>query len=287
MHAHIKMRETEVFGQSLNVELLNRAPIRPISYCPVAFMPKGTNTVELLGFPILTGSHEDVIRQLRERCAAGLQTQVLTLNPEMIMAARVDQSVFALLREADVVVADGIGVEFAARLLGIRTVQRYPGVDLAVDLARAMPDQAIFLLGSRPGVAENAAAGLRTIVPHVNITGCLDGYFGNAEDHAVARQVAHSGAGILLVGMGSPRQEQFIAAARHECGAMLLIGVGGSFEVYAGIKHRAPGWVRALGLEWLHRITQDGSRLHRLACLPGYVKLVLREYIGKLNDQVC
>ena len=250
-------------------------------------MPTGITTVELLGFPVLAGSHNEILAQLLARFAAGQQTQVLTLNPEMIMAARRNPALKELLCAADVVVADGIGVELAARMLGITGVMRYPGVDLALDLLAALPGQPLYLLGSRPTVADEAARALKQRLPQVNIAGCRDGYFDDTEDSQVAAELAQAGTDILFVGMGSPRQEQFIAATRHVSGARLMIGVGGSFEVYAGIKHRAPELLRRCGLEWLHRLTQDTGRLNRLACLPGFIRMVMREYFGKLNDQVC
>jgi N-acetylglucosaminyldiphosphoundecaprenol N-acetyl-beta-D-mannosaminyltransferase len=254
---------------------------------PVALMNHPHITVDLLGYPVLAGSRSEIIAELISRIEAGRQTQVLTLNPEIIMRARSCTAIRSLLDTADLVVADGIGIELAARLLGIRGVRRYPGVDLAYDMLSALPGRITFLIGSLPGVADAAAAALKLRLPQANIAGCRDGYFGPDRDAEVAAQVSQAGTEILFVGMGSPRQEQFINSARHACGAKLMIGVGGSFEVYAGIKQRAPLWIRMLGLEWLHRITQDRQRLGRLACLPGFVKLVMREYIGKLNDQVC
>lgn len=246
-----------------------------------------TNTVDVLGFPVLAGSRSDISAELIAGIESGRQLQVLTLNPEIIMAARADPAVRSLLSAADVVVADGVGIELAARLLGIQGIRRYPGVDLAHDLLGALPGRISYLIGSQPGVAQAAAAALLLRMPQANIAGCRDGYFGPEKDLEVAALVAAAGTEILFVGMGSPRQEQFINSVRHVCGAKLMIGVGGSFEVYAGIKRRAPEWIRMLGLEWLHRITQDRQRLGRLASLPGFVKMVMREYIGKLNDQVC
>ncbi len=243
-------------------------------------------TVELLGLPVLAGSRREVLQILLERFHAGQRTQVLTINPEMVLAMRASPDTAALLSQAEAVVADGVGVELAARLMGLVGISRYPGVDLALDLLDSLPGYRTFLLGSRPGVAEEAARRLAERLPQANITGCRDGYFPSCEDAEIARQIAEAGTDILLVGMGSPRQEQFIAAARLGCSAKLMLGVGGSLEVFAGVKQRAPEWVRHSGLEWLHRLGQDGSRLSRLGSLPGFVNLVLREYVGKLNDQI-
>ncbi|MEZ5339792.1 MAG: WecB/TagA/CpsF family glycosyltransferase [bacterium] len=245
------------------------------------------DTAELLGLPVLTGGREEIIEYLVQRVGADLSTQVLTINPEMVIAMQRDPQVAELLRRADAVVADGVGIQLAAKLLGVHAVQRYPGVELALDVLERLAGRRVYLLGSRPGVAEAAAANLRVRLPRVNIAGCHDGYFAAESDMDIASLIRDSAAEILIVGMGSPRQEQFIDSARLGCGAKLMVGVGGSLEVYAGVKERAPQWVQDSGMEWLHRAIQDPARLGRLGSLPRFINLVLREYVGKLNDQVC
>lgn len=259
----------------------------PNIYYLISNMPIREDTVELLGLPVITGGREAVLELICSRVLAGLATQVLTINPEMVLAMRTDPAVADLMSRAEAVVADGVGIQLAARLLGKRDVQRYPGVELALDLLERLPGKRVFLLGSKPGVAEAAALWIEGRMPQVNIAGCHDGYFAAGKDVEMLSMIRDADTDILIVGMGSPRQEQFIDSARLGCGAKLMVGVGGSLEVYAGVKQRAPQWVRSSGMEWLHRLTQDGSRLGRIGSLPRFVNLVMREYVGKLNDQVC
>jgi N-acetylglucosaminyldiphosphoundecaprenol N-acetyl-beta-D-mannosaminyltransferase len=233
---------------------------------------------ELLGFRILAGERIAILNHLWERCKSGLSTHVLTLNPEMVMLGQKDERVAGLLKQADIAVADGVGVEWAATRLGLRTVKRYPGVDLGLDLLSKLAAECgrAFLLGGKPGVAEQAAARLEQNLPGLHITGFHDGYFEQADEGRIADCIAASDSRLLLVGMGCPRQEEFIARHRHMLNTPLMIGVGGALEVYAGVKRRAPMLVMSLRMEWLWRALCDLGRFRRLSSLPQFVWHVLK-----------
>jgi N-acetylglucosaminyldiphosphoundecaprenol N-acetyl-beta-D-mannosaminyltransferase len=240
------------------------------------------STAELLGFPVVTGSREALLTALLARLASRRSTHVVTLNPEMVIASRRAAKVREVLQRGDVFVADGVGLTWAAGVLHISDIERYPGVDLAYDAMRAIAPQcgSAYLLGSKPGVAEQAAEALMRELPGLKIAGIHSGYYTPAEESALVANIAAAKPDLLLVGMGCPKQEEFISNNREQLNAPLMIGVGGSLDVYAGVKPRAPEMIRRCGMEWAYRSILDISRLKRLGVLPGFVMTVLREARG-------
>jgi N-acetylglucosaminyldiphosphoundecaprenol N-acetyl-beta-D-mannosaminyltransferase len=234
---------------------------------------------ELLGFRLLAGKRQSVLDYLWERCQSGLPTHVLTLNPEMVMLAQSTPEVGALLQRADAAVVDGVGLEWAAKVLHRRGVLRYPGIDLVNDLAgrTAAAGGAVYLLGSAPGVAAEAGRRLVKQWPGLRVTGARDGYFQAGDETEIVKEIGLSNSTLLLVGMGCPRQEAFIAAHRAALNTPLMVGVGGALDVFSGRKQRAPRWAKRAGLEWAYRTFQDLSRLKRIGVLPRFVLHVLAQ----------
>lgn len=235
-------------------------------------------TCRLLGFDVLKGSRESMFGYISGRLSAGIKTHILTLNPEIVVYSSNSPEVSALLHKADLVVADGVGLTWAAGILAAEGVSRYPGIDLATDVLAYLDARggSVYLLGSAPGVAERAALNLTDRFPGLNIAGSRDGFFLERETGEVVANIQSSKPDLLLVGMGSPRQEGFITFNRDELGVPLMIGVGGALEVFAGLKPRAPGVVRAAGLEWAYRSLQDINRFKRLGALPKFIWQVIR-----------
>lgn len=236
-------------------------------------------TIELLSFPLCTAARDAVLEWLLERLAARIPTHVVTLNPEMVLLDRRADAALPELHAADLYVADGVGIVWAAkRLLGLE-IQRYPGVDLAHDLLQALAARggSAFLLGGAPGVAELAAANLTTRLVGLRIAGTQDGFFAPGGDAEVARRISASEAEVLLVGMGCPRQEGFITMHRETLAVPVMVGVGGTLDVFAGIKRRAPRWVQRCGMEWAWRGLGDPARTRRIGALPQFAALVLKQ----------
>ena len=193
---------------------------------------------------------------------------VVTPNPEIVQRAAKDPEFAGILSKADLVIPDGIGVVYAAKILGRPLKGRVPGIDFASALLEraAGTGRRLFLLGAAPGVAEQAAVNLRAAYPGLAVCGTHDGYF--KEDGPVVDAIRESGADIVFVCLGFPKQEKWIAAHGAETGARLLVGLGGSLDVFAGRVSRAPAAFQRLGLEWLYRLLKQPSRIGRMAKLP-------------------
>lgn len=193
---------------------------------------------------------------------------VATPNPEIVQRASKDRAFADILARADLVVPDGVGVIYAAKILGRPLRARVPGIDLASALLGrvAGTGKRLFLLGAAPGVAEQAAVNLRAAYPGLVVCGTHDGYF--QEDGPVVDAIRQAGADIVFVCLGAPKQEKWIAANGEAAGAQLYLGLGGSLDVFAGKVDRAPERFQRLGLEWLYRLMKEPSRIGRMAKLP-------------------
>lgn len=209
---------------------------------------------------------------------------VFTVNPEMLYRSTHDADVRRLLNAGDLNVADGIGTVWAARRLGTSLPERIPGIELgeAALKSAARLGIGVFILGGceQARVAQLAAEAMSARIPGLNVCGTHHGYFDpdGAENDAVIAAVNDSGAGLLIVCLGSPRQERWLLQNRSRLpGIRVAMALGGSVDVWAGRVRRAPRQVRQAGLEWLWRLVMQPSRLRRAAALPAFACLTLRE----------
>lgn len=196
---------------------------------------------------------------------------VVTPNAEIVQQARSDPEFAALIAQADLVLPDGVGVVYASRILGRPLKGRVPGVDFAGALMDRMAklNKRLFLLGAKPGVAEEAARRLAGQHPGLIVCGTHDGYF--QEDAPVVQAIRAARADVVFVCLGAPKQEKWAAAHGADTGARLFVGLGGSLDVFAGQVDRAPESWQRLGLEWLYRAIRQPSRFKRIAKLPGFL----------------
>ena len=193
---------------------------------------------------------------------------VVTPNAEIVQQARSNPSYAALLSQADLVLPDGVGVIYASKILGRPLKSRVPGVDFAAALMPrlAQAGKRLFLLGAKPGVAEQAARRLVEQHPGLTVCGVHDGYF--QRDEPVVQAIRDARADVVFVCLGAPKQETWAAAHGAETGARLLLGLGGALDVFSGQVDRAPERWQRLGLEWLYRTIRQPSRFKRIAKLP-------------------
>ncbi|MBN1868355.1 WecB/TagA/CpsF family glycosyltransferase [Candidatus Sumerlaeota bacterium] len=168
-----------------------------------------------------------------------------------------------ILNRCDLVYADGQAVVWAARYLGAAVPERVNAGDFILDFCRACAGKgaSLYLIGSAEGVAERAAEDWRHRVPGLEISGTHAGYFGGEDEAVIAEKIRSARPSILLVGMGSPRQEEWTMAWAERLQVPVVWCVGALFEYYSGKRARAPVWMRRAGLEWLFRLVLEPRRL--------------------------
>ena len=219
-------------------------------------------------------SLEDTVERIRQGVAEKRQIRVVTANPEIIYAAGRDMELKKLINSAEIVTADGVGVVWAARWLGLPVAERVAGIDLlnALFPVAHAGKWRIFFLGGKPGVAERAAS--RVCQENSDIVwSAWHGYFGPLEEPELLARIRLFQPDVLLAGLGMPRQEHWLAG--HHDLAPVSIGVGGSFDVLAGIVPRAPKKIQALHLEWLYRLCKEPWRWRRQTVLPRFALKVI------------
>jgi len=226
-------------------------------------MPVTFRRVELAGLTLHAATMHDAltladeaIRQ-RRRLAFGM------VNIAKLVNARRDPLLQDSLLKSDVVLADGQPVVWLSRVQGAPLPERVAGIDLMyrlLDLANQR-GYAVFLLGATEAVNAAVADRIQQCYPACRLAGRRDGYFSEAEEPEVARQIRNSRADILFVAMSPPRKELFLRRWSDEMGVPVCHGVGGSFDVFAGLTRRAPRWMQRAGLEWLYRIWQEPRRM--------------------------
>lgn len=196
---------------------------------------------------------------------------VCTPNPEIVMAAKGDAALRSALSGADMVLADGVGVTKAAAMLGTPLKSRVPGIDFAQNVIARLAGigGSVYLFGAKPGVAEAAAKKLTAKFPGIVVAGTSDGYF--SDDSGIIEKINAASPDFLMVCLGSPKQENWMASNAGALSCGLMAGLGGSLDVLAGNVQRAPEAWRMLGLEWLYRVIKEPKRIGRIMKLPLFV----------------
>ena len=207
----------------------------------------------------------EAIERIGDMLLGSSAQQVSFVNPACVNIASGDRGYRRLLARAALVLPDGIGIKIAAVILGVPLKQNVNGTDLFPRLCEMLQARgaSVFLLGGRPGIAEQVAAVIHENWPQLRIAGLRDGYFETAQEGEVAAQVTASKADVLLVARGVPMQDVFIDRHLHQLGVKVAIGVGGLFDFVSGRINRAPAWMRDSGLEWIYRFLQEPSRMWR------------------------
>jgi N-acetylglucosaminyldiphosphoundecaprenol N-acetyl-beta-D-mannosaminyltransferase len=213
---------------------------------------------------------------------------VVTLNAEMTMQAGENPSLAAIIQQAELVIPDGSGIVLYLKLYG-KQVERRPGIELAEGILQAFgnSDQlgTVFFYGGQPGVTDQAAAHWQQRLPNLVID-TQHGYLKPEEQPIFEQRLQDLQPGLILVGLGVPRQEFWIAEHRPLCPNAIWIGVGGSFDIWAGSKTRAPEFFRKNHLEWLYRLYQEPWRWKRMLALPHFAVRSLLYRVGIGRDRV-
>lgn len=212
---------------------------------------------------------------------------IVTLNPEILMKARAEPDFRAIVDGAALVLPDGIGLLWAARILGQRLRERVTGSGLVPRLSTLAAERGwrVFFLGAAPGVAEEAAARLEAANPGLMVAGTYAGSPDPAKDDTLVAQVKAAAPQVLFVAYGAPRQERWIARNTERLGVPVMVGVGGALDFVAGVAQRAPVWVRRLGLEWLHRLLREPWRWRRQLVLWRFAALVWHQRLTRARKR--
>ncbi len=234
--------------------------------------------IDILGIKIDDVTSEEALARIEQFVADGRPHLVTTVNPEFIVAAQTDVAFAEILNQADLNLADGQGLLWAARLLGGSLRERVTGVDTLVRLAElsAKKGYAVYLLGGAEGVAEAASQVLSSRFPGLRVAGTYAGSPAPEEDDGIVERIRRADPQLLFVAYGAPRQEQWIVRNMLRLRVPVAMGVGGALDFISGKSSRAPVWVQRLGLEWLHRLAHEPWRWRRMTALPRFCWMLLR-----------
>lgn len=235
----------------------------------------------IAGIPVANLSEDETVEVIDKLISKGGTHYGAVVNAAKLVAANRDETLKSALLNADLITADGMSVVWASRLLGNGLKERVTGIDLVERLVEhaARRGFAVYFLGAREESVRGTVDRFANKYPALRIAGSHDGYFKASDSLSVCEAIKLSGADLLLVAMGSPKQEQWIASNIALTGVSFALGVGGSFDHLSGRAKRAPRWMQRSGLEWLHRFMQEPRRLWRryLVGNSAFIWLVVRE----------
>ena len=238
--------------------------------------------VEILGVQVDAVTMSQALERVINLVEASKPSMVATANAEMLLNATHDAELKKILNAASLVVPDGAGTVWAARHLGKKMPERVAGFDLVQELMKIAPthDFKFFLFGAAPDIADKAKAKAETLYPGIKIVGTRNGYFKAEDEPEIIAQIKSSRPDILLAALGVPKQEKWLFKHKDELKVPVSIGVGGTFDVMAGVVKRAPLWMQKARLEWLFRAMLQPSRAGRLLALPKFVWKVHQQKNG-------
>lgn len=245
------------------------------------FLPKQ----RVLDFPITALRFEDQIQTILKWAIARESKTVCVANVHMLMEAHWNPEFASVLKNADIITPDGMPLVWMMRLLGVRYQDRVAGMDVLLALCKLAQAQnvSVFFAGSQPDILSLMQKRLEQEFPKLKIAGMEPLPFRpmtEIEDKALIKMINNSGAGLVFVSLGCPKQEKWMAEHQDKIHAV-MIGVGGVFPVYAGIHKRAPRLVRDLGFEWLYRWLQEPRRLWNryTQTIPAFMWLAFKQLL--------
>ncbi len=238
-------------------------------------------SADILGVRVHLVTMNGAVAYIKTLIRRGGYHQVVTVNGAMLVQAVRDPRAKALLNSAALATPDGMGVLLAGRILGTRFPERVPGINLvgALCAMAAREEFRLYLLGASPEVIEAAATAIQARYRGVEIAGVHQGYLNEGDVPELLADIRASRPHLLLVGMGWPRQEEWLAAHRNSLGSVVCIGVGGTFDVLAGRSQRAPEWMQRAGLEWAYRGIREPQRWRVIATLPWLLWFAVRKRV--------
>lgn len=245
--------------------------------------------IRLFGVRVHRVTMEQAVDAIVGFFGSGRPHHVVTADTSMLVMAQRDAELREIINRADLVTPDSFGVLWAAKRLGCPIAERVTGVDVVARLCEvcARAGRRVYFFGSAPGVADDAAARLAERFPGLQVAGTRDGFFKPEEEDAIAAGIAASRADLVIVALGIPKQEKWIARHLHQLGPAVAIGVGGSLDVYSGRVQRAPAWVQRLNAEWLYRLAKNPRKIGKVKTLPVLVGMTFAALLRGRRGETC
>ncbi|OES44927.1 WecB/TagA/CpsF family glycosyltransferase [Domibacillus iocasae] len=231
---------------------------------------------QYLGVSVSPLTYDQIIEDMKQRIKAGEQSTVIAVNPEKVMAARRDPLVKELINNSTYQIADGVGMIIASKLKKGELKERVTGVDMMKRILEmaASENLGVFFYGAKEETVKKAKENLEASIPNLHVAGYENGYVQDQE--VLLEKIRQSGAQVIFVALGSPRQELWIRENMPKLPEVKVFqGVGGSFDVYSGNVQRAPEMYRKAGLEWLYRLMKEPKRVKRQMALPKFLAAVV------------
>jgi len=254
-----------------------------IENCPHIEAVKSGERIHLTGCPVDHLSFEETVKELCRRIEAGVRTHVIFINAAKVVRYSKSPQFRTIINRADLLLADGVPIVWASRLLRRPLPGRVNGTDLMERMVAVAAERGyrLFFLGASHEVILRVVDEFRSRHPNLKVAGFRNGYFCDDEHEAIIQEINGSGADLLLVGMSTPQKELWVDQNLNRLRVAVAQGVGGSFDVVAGIASRAPRWMQRSGLEWFYRLVQEPRRLWRryLETNCAFLWLVLRELL--------
>lgn len=235
-----------------------------------------------IGFDNLT--MQEFVDRARQMLQSGETGYCVTPNAEIVYESLQDAHFRNMINEASLILPDGAGVLLGAKILGTPLKEKVAGIEFGEAICQMLAKQGgkLYLLGGKPGIAEQAGENLKRKYPGLTVCGTADGYFEN--ETAVVDQIRGAKPDVVFVCLGAPKQEKFMKDHQSQIGATLMLGLGGSLDGYAGVVKRAPRWMINLSLEWLYRLIREPRRLGRMMRLPKFVMICFREKLRRIKN---
>ncbi|MFE9632051.1 WecB/TagA/CpsF family glycosyltransferase [Streptomyces sp. NPDC006463] len=244
-----------------------------------------TQRPSLFGISLDALTMDETVQRCLDAVRRGEQIEIGMVNAAKLVNMRRDPRLAQAVAGCDLVLADGQAVVWAGRLLGVRLPERVAGIDLFMRLLAAAQtaDIPVYLLGAEQRVLELMLQEISARFPELRVAGSRNGYFDDSAQETIADAIADSGARLLFLGMTSPKKEIFTAGYGKRTGAHVVHGVGGSFDILAGITKRAPMLWQRMGLEWFYRTLQEPRRLGKryLTTNVAFLLMTARELIRR------
>ena len=246
-------------------------------------------TVDILGFPVADVNMVEAVaatvalleqrRLAQEADSRVTGARIVTANAEILYHSFTEPVLGEMLRNADLIIPDGVGVVKAAAMLGSPVKERVAGADLLVELSAwaEAKGRSIYLLGAAAEAVEGTVAALHAKYPALDIAGYHSGYFDEEEKERILLDIQEKQPDFLFIGMGFPAQDLFFENHKARLPVGVMAGVGGSFDALSGKVKRAPLWIRRINLEWAYRFAQNPRRLGRFVALPRFMLAVRRQ----------